>query len=295
MKPRRSFFDGVAGPPQWVGVAWIAVAGFVMGIFVLSLMLTMEGVRPNGPAGLLACGLPTALLSAAAALGGVHARSPTMQALAVWLLSALASVLCPALTWILLVVTGGDDGVPQADATAILVFGTLFGAFVAVPIALVFGAVYGVALAVLAWLRGRPAGSTRDVAGVALGALSVLVGVAGIVPWANADLEGGAAVRAAALWVPGVPIALGAAFAIAGAVAALGCGLRLARRARFVGQVARGEVDGWAIVPEDDIDGYAALPRLFAFGRPIDVLVRREAHEAGPFRSGEATTPVARV
>jgi len=296
MKLRRSFIDSADGPPEWLGVAWVAAAGFVMGSFALSLLLIMDGrIRPTGPLGLLACGLPTALLSAAAAVGGGRCRSPGMQALAVWLLSALASVLCPALTWIVLVVTGGDGGVPGAELFAVLIFGTLFGAFIAVPIALVFGVVYGAALALLAWLRRRPSGSTRDVAGVALGALSVLVGLAGALPWATSDIAASRAARAAAIGVPGVPVALGVAFALAGAIAALVLGARLARRARLVDRIARGEVEGWAVVAEEDVDGYEALPRLFAFRHPIDVLVRREAHESGPFRSGEATTPVARV
>jgi len=294
MKLRRSLFDGAAGPPEWVGVAWVAAAGFVMGEFVLSLLLTTNGVEPNGPLGLLACGVPTALLSGAAALGGVRARSPSMQAVSVWLLASLASVLCPATTWVVLVATGGEGGAPHADALAVLIFGTIFGAFVAVPIAIVFGLVYGAALGLLAWLRARPASSTRDVALVSLGLVTLLVGACGVVPWASADLAGAMAARAEQVAVPAVPIALGIAFAFAGAVATVAGAVRLALRERLLDRVARGEVAGWAVVAEDDVDDYERLPRLFAFGHPIDVLVRRETHADGPYRSGEATTPVAR-
>jgi len=83
--------------------------------------------------------------------------------------------------------------------------------------------------------------------------------------------------------------------ASAGLLAALfGAGQLLARGA-LTARAARGRLAGWAVVPADEIDDVDALPRLFPFGSANQVLIRRDAPTAGPFRTGESSSPVLRI
>lgn len=88
-------------------------------------------------------------------------------------------------------------------------------------------------------------------------------------------------------------VALGAGTLVFGLGAALRGLVRARLRRRLVRLARLGKLAGWAVVAASDVVDARELPALF--GRDgTEVLVRRELHARGPFRSGEAMLPIAR-
>ena len=209
--------------------------------------------------------------------------------------SLVTSLLCAPLTWILFMVEQGAVGSPgfgstPGDVLGILFVVSFFGAFIAAPLGLFFGVVFGFGVSTVARLREGASRASLDAALAALGSGWVVVGAAAftvlldeqrIDPFAMALRDDAFLFLAAGL------AALGAGVALVGAT-------RIAARLLVLFRIRRGAVPGWAIVAPGEVEAID-VPRLLPFGGADGVLVRLARAEAGPFRSGDACEAVALV
>ncbi|MEZ4337556.1 MAG: hypothetical protein R3B82_13130 [Sandaracinaceae bacterium] len=282
--------------PRWLAPAWCGGAGYVMGLSALSTILASEHFDPNGPLGLLAVGLAPGLLSAAGGWVGSRLESPFVGLVVTIMSSLAASVLCAPLTWVLLAVTGGNTQVGSmvggGSALGVLTLVTIIGAFVAAPLGVFFGVLYGAVVALVQALRRRPARGARDLALFGLGLGATAIGVASA--YYLVRVHPGA-VTYAPSEIPWIVVGLAVIYASVGAVAALLGGALLILRHGHVALAQRGRRAGWTVVDLESVDDASSLPRLFPFGAARRVLVRQETAEVGPFRSGDTATALARV
>lgn len=295
----RRLLEGPDRPlPSWLGAAWCGVAGYAMGTPVLATILESERFHPNGALGLLAVGLAPGLLSAAAGWLGARGQRVATVVLLTMVGALVASLFCAPLTWILLAVTGGETQIGAvgtgSSAAGVLVLVTIIGAFLAAPLGILFGMIFTVGTTALRVLADRPARSARDLAAIILGLGTAAIGAASVGYLLEVHAAQGPNWPVGAHYeVPWGLVSVSATIAIVGGLAALDGALRAFGRGRAVARARRGELPGWAVVDASTVEEAPTLPRLFAFGEPASVLVRRETSERGPFRSGETATAVA--
>lgn len=266
-------------------MAWVAGAGYLMGFTVLQLIFKAPRVSHLAAWQVGVVALAPALLSAGVAMASQLARRwPT-----VFLVSAasalVTALVCSPLCYVLLRAAGGSLMTGER-MIGTLVLVSMFGSFIAMPLGLAFGLVYGVVLSALAALRGRAANAGIDAALTLAGFAWVGVGIACALVSQLLTAHGVAAEETRTLswsWV-----LLGAATCTVGVA-------RWELRQRFVARVRAGHVDGWTVLPADAIQKAESVPPLFPFGPTDAVLVRRQQSTAGAFRSGELLLPVARV
>lgn len=272
-------------PVRRFAIAWAALGGFVLGS---TLYLFLARSAPS----LLLMGIVPGALSGVAVARATRRRCLDASGAIVGT-CVLAAMFVPFTTLALALAWSTVDGWPHAmDALLMFVcIGSAVGAFFSAPLGLAFGAVYA-----FVWRRldaSRASGRSAlellwmrfGGAFIALGA-SVLV-LSRVVPHPYAypfDVS-----ESHDLLIP-----LGVGTLVFGMVTALR-GLLLARARRRLARLARaGELAGHAVVPASEVAGAEALPDLF--GRDgVDVLVRREPHARGPFRSAETILPLARL
>lgn len=290
------FLLGTDAPtPKWLGVAWVTLAGYVMGTIALEVILGSDrSLGTSDPVRILVLGLAPAGLSGLAAILGIRGRDPMSAGALTLVGSFVASLFCAPVTWVLLLLLGGGNS--GGDNLLLLLPVTVIGAFIGGPLGLFFGAIFAIGLYVQTWLRGRPARGSLDLGLTVMGVGWLALGVAAVlvVPTLPGSLFGSAYTNAAAhsrlglSWLPWVLVGVGALATAVGAGRTV-FRLVLARQAR------RGAWPGWAVVSPDEVDDVEDLPRLFPFGRTDGVLVQRAADGAGPFRSSESVVGIARL
>ncbi len=268
-------------PVRRFAIACAALGGFVLGSTTYLLFERTEAVT-------FLFGIVPGVLSATAVARATRRRSPDTGAMIVGA-SVLAAMFVPLVTLALALVWSAVDGWPRA-MDALLMFaciGSAVGAFFSAPLGLAFGAVYA-----FVWRRldgSRASGRSAlellwmrfGGAFIALGAVVLVLSHVTTRPYGLFDSHD--------LLVP-----LGVGTLVFGAVTALR-GLVLAHaRGRLARLARRGQLAGYAVVPASEIAGAEALPDLFG-GEGDEVLVRREPHARGPFRSAEAIVPLARL
>lgn len=292
-----SLSSGADAPlPRGLAIAWCGAAGYVMGTAALAGILLSERFDPNGALGLLAVGLAPGLLSAAAGWLGTRIERPGLAFVVTVVASLAVSALCAPSTWILLALTGGqtqiDTMIGGDSAVGLLVLVTVIGAFVAAPLGVIFGILFALGVSLVLALRRRPSRGAIDVALAGLGAGALVVGAL------SADYlveHYPTAVSWRAVEVPWPLVAVALGFATLGALAMLLGAVRLVARHGLVARARRGRARGWQVVDAGAVPGADAVPRLFPYGDATRVLVRHAAAEAGPFRSADTASAVARV
>lgn len=105
------------------------------------------------------------LAGAFAARGRAHGAVPrTIGA------STLASLACPPLTFLMVQLLTRPSAVFTHRGMRALLVTTITGAFIALPLGVVFGIIYAVPIGVQAWLPARPALGSLDLLLMVLGA-----------------------------------------------------------------------------------------------------------------------------